>query len=109
LRFVARVPSGNRAISSLTLMELLQGCRNHAEMRQVKHFVVENVPLVVHPDEAVSRRAIDLLERHAMPHGLRVVDAIIGATALEIGGVLATANVKHYRPIATLPLLAFRA
>ena len=90
-------------------MELLQGCRNQAEARQVKAFVSDNIPLILHPDEPVSRRAIDLLEQYAFAHGLRVVDALIAATVLGSGFSLATANVKHYRAIARLPLLPFKA
>jgi predicted nucleic acid-binding protein len=53
------------------------------EAREVKAFVSENFSLVIHPDEIISRRAIALLEQHAFSHGLRVVDAIITASALE--------------------------
>ena len=102
------VPHQQRVLSSLTFMELLQGCRNQEEARQVKAFFSENVSLVIHPDEVISRRAIALLEQHAFPHGLRVVDALIAATALETACSLATANVKHYRPIIGLHLIQFK-
>ena len=108
-RFMAPVPHQQRALSSLTFMELLQGCRNQEEARQVKAFISENISLVIHPDEIISRRAIGLLEQHASPRGLRVVDALIAATALETASSLATANVKHYRPIARLHLIRFKA
>jgi len=104
-RFIESVPHQQRALSSLTFMELLQGCRNQQEGRQVKAFISENISLVIHPDEIISRRAIALLEHHAFSHGLRVVDAIIAASALETAASLATANVKHYRVIAPLNLI----
>lgn len=107
-RFLSRVPHQRRALSSLTLMELLQGCRDRAEARDVKAFVGENVPVLLHPDEAIARRAMDLLEEHAPSRGLRVVDALIAATAVEAGCFLATANVRHYRVIARLDLVPFR-
>ena len=107
-RFMARFPHPRRAVSSLTVMELLQGCRNQEETRQVRTFVAENIPRVLHPDEPVSRRAIDLLAQHTMAHGLRVVDALIAATVLETGLALATANSKHYRVIPRLHLIKFR-
>jgi predicted nucleic acid-binding protein len=78
------------------------------EAREVKAFVSENFSLVIHPDEIISRRAIALLEQHAFSHGLRVVDAIIAASALETPAALATANVKHYRVIAPLNLIQFK-
>ena len=107
-RFLARVAHAQRAVSSLTVMELLQGCRNQEEMRHARAFVAENIPRLLHPDERVSQRAINLLAQYALAHGLRVVDALIAATALEAGFALATANTKHYRVIPRLHLVGFR-
>jgi predicted nucleic acid-binding protein len=98
-RFIENVPHERRALFSLTFMELLQACRNQQEGRQVKAFISENISLVIHPDEIISRRANALLEHHAFSHGLRVVDAIIAARVLETDFSLATANLKHYRVI----------
>ncbi|MBI2525215.1 MAG: hypothetical protein HYY95_16120 [Candidatus Rokubacteria bacterium] len=61
--------------------------------------MTENLAAVIHPDEAISRRAIRLLELHAPGAGLRVVDALIAARALEARAALATANARHYRVI----------
>ena len=107
-RFLARIPFPERAVSALTVMELLQGCRDQREARDMAVFVSENLAAVIHPDEAISRRAIRLLELHALGAGLRVVDALIAATALEASAALATANVRHYRAIAGLSVVRFR-
>ena len=107
-RFIEAVTHERRALSSLTFMELLQGCRNQEEAREVKAFVAENISFVIHPDEPISRRAISLLEQHTFSHGLRVENAIIAASALETASSLATANVKHYRVIAPLNLIQFK-
>ena len=107
-RFLVRVPFPERAVSALTLMELLQGCRDPRETRDAAVFVSQNLAAVIHPDETISRRAIRLLELHALRAGLRVVDALIAATALETGVALATANVRHYRAIAGLSVVGFR-
>lgn len=107
-RFLARLPFPERAVSALTVMELVQGCRDQREARDVSAFVSENLGAVIHPDESISRRAIRLLELHAFRAGLRVVDALIAATAVEARVALATANVRHYRAIAGLSLVSFR-
>ena len=107
-RFLARVPFPERTVSALTVMELVQGCRDQREARDVAAFVSENLAAVIHPDEGISRRAIRLLELHALRAGLRVADALIAATALEGRAALATANVRHYRAIAGLSLVRFR-
>jgi predicted nucleic acid-binding protein len=107
-RFIEDVAHHQRVLSSLTFMELLQGCRNQQEAHEVKAFIAENISLVIHPDEIICRRAIALLEQYALSHELRVVDALIAASALETASSLATANVKHYRVIAPLNLTQFR-
>jgi predicted nucleic acid-binding protein len=107
-RLLERVDYTDRAISSLGLMELIQGCRRQDEVREVKAFVAENFSVVLHPDEATSRSAIGLLEQHALAHGLRAVDAIIAASTLENGCALATGNVKHFEVISQLDLVPFR-
>ena len=107
-RFLAKIPFPERTVSALTVMELLQGCRDQRETRDTAIFVSENLSAVIHPDEAISRRAIKLLELHALRAGLRAVDALIAATALEHSVALATANVRHYRPITGLSVIGFR-
>lgn len=106
--FLQGFPHQNRLISALTVMKLIQGCRGREEVARVKAFVSENVSATVYPEEHTSRTAIRLLEEHAQPDGLRVVDALLAATALETGAALATANARHYRPIRGLRLIAFR-
>jgi predicted nucleic acid-binding protein len=107
-RFLTGVPFPERTVSALTVMELLQGCRDQRETRDTAVFVSENLAAVIHPDEAISRRALQLLELYARRAGLRVVDALIAATALERSVALATANVRHYRAITGLSVVGFR-
>lgn len=107
--FVNRVAYPQRAISALVLMELVQGCRSRAELQAVKLFVNENIHEVLHPSEEISILAQSLLEQHAHSDGLRVVDALIAATAIKNGTCLATANVRHYRAVSALRLIPFRS
>jgi hypothetical protein len=106
--FLQRVPVSRRAISALTHMELVQGCKNRGELALVKEFVQTNITSVVHPTETMSNRALALLEAYSLAHGLRTVDALIAATALEIGAELASGNTRHYRAIDGLRLLRFK-
>ena len=70
-RFLTRVPFPERTVSALTVMELLQGCRDQRETRDTAVFVSENLAAVIHPDETISRRALQLLELYARRAGLR--------------------------------------
>jgi predicted nucleic acid-binding protein len=87
-------------------MELIQGCRNKKELKQVTAFIRDNFH-IVHCDKAISERAIALLHIHAHSHGLRTVDAIIASTALVHKAVLVTGNYRHFDMIKTLDLTRF--
>lgn len=89
-------------------MELLQGCQNYEEVKIVRRFIKENFFSVTHPDEKISEKAILLLEKYSLSHGLRTIDALIAATALETNFSLATANFKHYKNIPNLTLIQFK-
>ncbi|MGH7818903.1 MAG: type II toxin-antitoxin system VapC family toxin [Candidatus Binatia bacterium] len=105
---VRRTARPERLIPSVVYMELVQGCRNRAEIDELRRFVRENFDGgPAHLTEAISVRALRLLEAHSLARGLRVADALIAGTALEAGAVLHTANVKHYRIIDGLTLRPF--
>jgi predicted nucleic acid-binding protein len=105
--FIKSVPYEDRSISSLCIMELIQGCLDRKEIKTIKEFIKENFSTVIHPDERISEKAILLLERHAMSDGLRTVDAIIAASASVKNTTFATANYKHFKNISNLNILKF--
>ncbi len=105
--FISVIPFNDRQMSSLCIMELIQGCRDRQELRTVKEFIRENVSTVIHPDERISEKAITLLEGHASTDGLRTVDALVAATALQADDILATANYRHFKKIAGLDVHKF--
>ena len=78
-------------------MELLQGIRDKSEHLGLRRAIGENGWRMIPVSESVSHRAALYVERHALAHGMRVADALIAATAVEAGGALMTANVRHYR------------
>jgi hypothetical protein len=99
----------DRAVSIISLMELLQGARSGAEIRVIRRFFPDNGFRVIPVNESISHLAATWMEEHALKDGLRVADALIAATARETASVLATGNVRHFRAIAGLELKRFRA
>ena len=87
-------------ISAVTEMELVVGCRNKAELKNLiillERFTV--VPLT--PE--IGTTAVNLLRTYRLSHGLLIADALIAATALVMGHVLASGNVKHFSMIKGL-------
>ena len=105
--FLEQTERDRRWISSLTLMELMQGCRTQSESLDVQTFVAENVSRILHPKTSISEKAIHLVDQFALSHGLRVIDAIIAASALLHRASLVTGNVRHFRFIPGLQVQTF--
>ena len=93
------------AISAVTEMELIIGCRNKAELRSLEQFLSRF--RVLHLNEQVSETAVDLLRRYRLSHGLLIADELIAATALSLGIPFLTKNERDYRFIAGLRLLSY--
>lgn len=56
---------------------------------------------------AISECASLRIDELALSHGLRLADALIGATAVEHRFTLLTGNAAHFRPIASLTIETF--
>ena len=97
-----------RALSIVSFMELVQGARSLMELREIRRFLRANAFRILPLDESTSHLAASLMEAHALKSGLQVADALIAATARETGEIVATGNVRHFRPIAGLRLKTFR-
>lgn len=98
-----RVAAGDLRVSSITAMELIQGCRNTAALARVRRFLRQAV--VVPIDAAISQTAIQLMDRFFLSHGLVIPDALIAATALEHGLTLYTRNVRDFQMIPSLSVV----
>jgi predicted nucleic acid-binding protein len=98
----------DRKASIITLMELLRGAHSKFELRAIRQFFVDRDIEILPLNESIGYDAANLIEKHAHSDGLRIEDALIAATALETGQVLATANVRHFRAIGGLNLRQFR-
>jgi predicted nucleic acid-binding protein len=59
---------------------------------------------ILHLNEGISQMAVKLIEGYSKSHGLKIPDALIGATALYFGIKLFTYNGKDFRFIKDLRL-----
>jgi predicted nucleic acid-binding protein len=89
-------------LSAITALELIAGARNQREVNDLDILIsaYEQIP----PTDGITRRAYYLMKVHAKSAGLRTLDALIAATALEDGLTLATKNRKHFQMIGDLSL-----
>jgi len=88
------------AISGFAAMELLNGCQNNADRRKVEKFLMP-FP-VLWPSVSAMSHALATFTPLRLAHGLGMIDALIAATAIEHGHVLATFNVRHFRAVPGL-------
>ncbi len=93
------------AVSIITKMELVVGCRNKNEMRKTEKFLQRFEILAV--NEATSEKADELLRKYRLSHGLLIGDSLIAATAIIWGCPLASKNQRDYRFISELDLLPY--
>ncbi len=82
------------------VMELIQGCRNKEEQEKVEKEL--GIYGVVWPSSEVCNEALSVFARYYLSHGLGILDALIGQTAVALNHPLYTFNQKHY---AVIPYL----
>lgn len=93
------------AVSVITQMELVVGCRNKKELKVLERFMSRFQILKL--SESVSDKAVDLLKSYRLSHGILIPDALIAATALDLDSSFVTKNQRDYRFIEGLRLLTY--
>ena len=93
------------AISAVSKMELIVGCRNKKELQDLEKFLIRYQILKI--TDRISDLAVDLLTQYFPSHGLLIADALIAATALVHNEAFITKNQRDFRFIANLNLLSY--
>lgn len=93
------------AISTITQMELIVGCRNKTELQNLEKFL--RYYAIIKVNEFISDKAIELLSLYRLSHGLLIPDGLIAATAIVANIPLLRKNQKDYRFISELNLLSY--
>jgi predicted nucleic acid-binding protein len=97
-----RIGMEHVAVSSITVMELLQGMGNKRELtlmkKKIKYYDV------IHFTPEVSQKSVELIDQFKLSHGLQIPDAIIAATAIVFKLPLFTYNVRDFNFIPDIIL-----
>ena len=104
-RLQSEVENSTLAISSITQMELIVGCRNKTELQSLEKFLQRYV--IIKVDELITDKAIELLIQYRLSHGLLIPDGLIAATAIITDTPLLSKNQRDYRFISELNLLSY--
>ena len=97
--------SSTLAVSAVTQMELIVGCRNKKELEDLEKFL--NRFQILKITGQISDRAVDLLIQYFLSHSLLIADGLIAATALVHNEAFITKNKCDFRFIAGLNLLPY--
>ncbi len=92
-------------ISAITYMELMVGCRNKHELRQMEAFLEKFELVKVNAD--ITDTAMMLIRTYNLSHGLLIPDAIIASTALWLDCPISSKNQRDFRFIPTLNVLPY--
>jgi predicted nucleic acid-binding protein len=96
------VAGNNVCLSAVTEMEMIVGCRNKNELREIDHFLEQFAIIPINPEISIS--SIKLLKTYRLSHGLLIADSLIAATALHTKRTLVSGNAKHFSMIKDLHL-----
>jgi predicted nucleic acid-binding protein len=104
-RLAAESQNAALAISTVTVMELIVGCRNKSELQTLNRFLSQFQVLTL--NHTISDRTTELLQTYFLSHGLLIPDALIASTAIENQIPLISKNQRDFRFIQELNLLPY--
>ena len=104
-RLNSEAQTSTLAISAITCMELMVGCRNKTELQTMEQFFsrFELIKL----NGTISDRATHIIRSYRLSQGLMIADALIAATAMVTNVPLLSKNQRDYRFIQGLNLLPY--
>jgi len=94
----SRENDGEMAISVISSMELIIGCRDKVDLQKTQKFLSEFE--IIDISIPISRKTYQLIIQYSKSHGLVIPDAFIAGTALEENLKLVTSNVRHFEMIS---------
>lgn len=95
----------SNAVSAITYMELMVGCRDSRELRELDRFISRFQ--IIGLNNRISDIAIELLHSYRLSHGLLIPDALIAATAIYSEYPFVSKNQRDYRFVGELNLLPY--
>ncbi len=93
------------AVSEVTVMELIIGCKNKSDLLSLEKFIKQFTVYGI--NEKISDKAISLLKLYHLSHGLLIADSLLAATSITLDLQFATKNQKDFRFIKGLKLIEY--
>lgn len=93
------------SVSVITQFELMAGCENKKEFRELEIFL--NRFEVLHLSEAISLKAVELFNTFSLSHNVKIADMLIASTALAYDIELISKNQKDFKFVDELKLIQY--
>jgi predicted nucleic acid-binding protein len=93
----------NYCINSVIYIELIQGSIKKQHREFIKDFLSRIISYHLTP--AISKQAIELIDKYSASKGLFLPDALIAATSIEHDLTLVTFNTKDFKFIQNLTVI----
>lgn len=93
-------PKETFAVPGAVAMELVIGCRNQADLQQIRTFLGSFS--IAWPSATEFEQAFELLATYRPSSGIGIPDCLIAATALARAARLYTFNLKHFQSVRGL-------
>ena len=94
------------AISVITKLELMVGCKNKADFKSLLKFLGDFE--VIHINEPISLKTVDLFNKYRLSHGVLIPDMLIASTALSLDIPLMSKNRKDFQFIKELKFIEYK-
>jgi len=90
-------------INDVVIMELFQGARDKRELNFIKKNIMRFDVLPMHQSTVTLAR--EILDRYTLSHNMKIMDALIAATAIQFNLQLFTLNRKDFHYLAQITLI----
>lgn len=91
------------AISTITHLELIRGCKKKINAQTVDKLVKNFITIDISP--AISKKSVKIYRHFKWHTHLEIGDAFIAATAITSKAILLTRNLKHFQTLEGLKLV----
>jgi predicted nucleic acid-binding protein len=99
---LSKIRAANVLMTSISAMGLFRGKENKKEMALMENRIKRYN--IVHPDEAVSKKAPELINKYRLSHNLQMPGALVAAMSIVYGLPLSTHNRKDLRFVPGIKL-----
>ena len=100
VQWLQSLPPDAIRIPGYVMMELIDGCHNKAQFRQLDQITARMT--LIWPSPASCTAAMSTFRSLHLSHSLGLLDSLIAQTAIEVGVPLHTFNVKHFQSVPGL-------